>query len=345
MADVTIRDVAKAARVSTATVSRVVNGHPRVAPEMASRVMAAVEQLGYRPSATARRLVTGRTGLVGVVVPDLSNPFFHGVLKGLTAAGDEMGYGVVVADAEEHPEREATLAMRLLSQTDGLVLCSPRMDIDRLRAIDAEQQPTVCVNRSLTGVTMPCIVVDEYEGALSLAGHLLELGHRRIAYLHGPLSSWSDGERARALADAAKFGLETVSLECGSDPDSGYRISESLQELDVTAVVAFNDFVALGVLAGLRALGRNVPGDLALAGFDDIPLAAFTTPAITSVRRPVVELGREAWRALASLIDGVTVPEPARLRSQLVVRASTDSTGAVAASSPGSRRGKVGAAR
>lgn len=319
----TIRDVATAARVSTATVSRVVNGNSRVDPELRDRVLAAVQRLGYRPSATARRLVAGRTGLVGVLVPDLGNPFFHSVLKGLTTAATVDGYGIVVADAEESPEREVSLSRGLLEQTDALVLCSPRMEDEHLQELAADSRPTVCVNHAPGGVSMPCINMDDYEGALCLAGHLTGLGHRRIAYLRGPKRSWSDGERWRALQDAAAFGLMATAIHCGSDMDSGYAAAEKLGDLDVTAVVAFNDYVAFGLLAGLQARGVRVPEDMSLAGFDDIPFATYVSPAITTVRRPVVQLGGDVWHALTAMISGVAAQKSTALRSQIVVRAST----------------------
>lgn len=325
MADVTIRSVATAAQVSIATVSRAMNGKPTVAPELSARVLEAADRLGYRPSATARRLVTGRTGLVGVVVPDLSNPFFHGVLKGLTSASADDDYGIVVADAEESPERELLLARGLLAQTDALVLCSPRMRADQLQEIATDPRPTICVNRAQAGVAMPCVTIDEHEAALSLAGHLITAGHRRVVYLRGPEQSWSDRERWRAMQDAAAFGLLAEAQPCGSDMDAGFNAAPAVLDRDVTAVVAFNDYVAFGVLSGLQALGCRVPNDISLAGFDDIPFAAYASPALTTVRRPVVPLGQEAWRALSARLRGVAAPEPVALRGQLIPRSSVGS--------------------
>ena len=319
----TIRDVATAARVSTATVSRVVNGNASVDPRLRDRVLAAIQRLGYRPSATARRLVAGRTGLVGVLVPDLSNPFFHSVLKGLTTAAEVDGYGIVVADTEESPQREMSLSLGLLEQTDALVLCSPRMDDEHLQELATDSRPTVCVNHAPGGLAMPCINMDEYEGALSLAGHLTGLGHRRIAYLRGPKRSWSDGERWRALQDAAAFGLTATAIDCGSDMQAGFAAAEKIDDHDVTATVAFNDYVAFGLLSGLQARGVRVPEDMSLAGFDDIPFATYVSPGITTVRRPVVRLGGDVWHTLNAMISGAAAQKPTALRSQIVVRAST----------------------
>lgn len=318
----TIRDVAAAAGVSVATVSRVMNGSPTVARALTDKVLAAAEQLRYQPNRNARGLASGRTHLVGAVVPDLSNPFFHGVLKGLTNAASVAGYGLVVADGGEEPDRELALTRNMLAQTDGLVLLSPRLERDHLQALAVQPRPVVCVNRFERGVGMPSVTVDDYEAALTLAGHLVAQGHRRVAYLHGPQRSWSNHERARALHDAAAFGLRCEDLPCGSDMDAGYAAANRLRELDVTAAVAFNDYVALGVLSRLHETAVRVPEDLSLAGFDDIPFARYASPPLTTVRRPLVALGVAAWRALQAMFDDVEVPEPEVLRGELMVRSS-----------------------
>lgn len=319
---VTIKDVAGAAGVSVATVSRVMNGVSSVDPALASKVLQAVERLGYRPNMTARGLVSGRTSLVGVIVPDLSNPYFHGILKALTAAAADDDFSAVIVDANESAEREVTLARRLLSQTDGVVLCSPRADAAQLRLLGALGQPIVCVNRVLVGISIPSVVVAEHEAALSLAAHLFSQGHRRIVYLEGPAASWSNTERRRALADAGSFGLEVVNVACGADAAAGFAVVDEVVSLDVTAIVAFNDYVALGVLAGLREKDLDVPSDFSLAAFDDIPLASYVTPGITSVRRPVADLAQQAWKALCALLAGGEAPEAVPLAGELVVRAS-----------------------
>jgi LacI family transcriptional regulator len=323
---VTIRGVAADAGVSPATVSRVMNGVSSVAPDLADKVLRSVERLGYRPNLTARGLVSGRTSLVGVIVPDLSNPFFHAILKVLTDAAGEDDVSTVVVDANESSERELALAKRLLTQTDGLVLCSTRLDSAELRLLASRGQPMVCINRILVGMSVPSFAFDEYKSSLTLAAHLLSRGHRRIAYLEGPDSSWSNAERRRAILDAKSFGLEEViCLPCGSDPPAGFGAVASLLELDVTAVVAFNDYVALGVLAGLREHGIDVPQDMSLAAFDDIPLATYVSPGITSIHRPVETLARAAWQAFAGLLEGRDSPALPPLPGELITRASVTS--------------------
>jgi LacI family transcriptional regulator len=323
VADITIRDVARKAEVSVTTVSRVMNGNTRVNAELARRVRRVVEELGYRPSATARSLVAGRTGLIGVLVPDLANPFYPSVLKGLSFAAEESGYSLVVASTGEQYQHEMPVALRLLAQTDGLVLLSPRMSTEALQEIAAIPRPVVCVNRFQAGIAMRCVTVDEYDAALSLAGHLRGLGHKRIAYLRGPARSWSDGERWRALRAAAAFGLEVLPLDCGADLENGFKAVDRLIDLDVTAAVAFNDYVALGVMSGLQAAGVRVPQDFSVAGFDDIPFAAYSVPPLTSVRRPVGDLGREAWRKIEAEMLSEPLLDTAVLSSTIVPRGST----------------------
>jgi LacI family transcriptional regulator len=298
------------------------NGVTTVDPDLSAKVMTAAELLGYHPNRTAQGLVSGRTHLVGAVVPDLSNPFFHGVLKGLTTAAAISGYGVLVADTGEDPDRGLPLTQNVLSQTDALVLLSPRLQREHLRALAEQPHPVVCVNRVETGVGMPSVIVDEYEAALSLAAHLLAQGHRRVAYLQGPGASWSNSERARALHDAKAFGLECVDVDCGSDMDAGYAAADALFDLDVTAAIAFNDYVALGVLSRLHERGVRIPRDLSLAGFDDIPFARYASPPLTTVRRPLVALGVAAWRALQAMLEGVEGPEGETFRGELVIRDS-----------------------
>lgn len=320
---VTIHDVASAAAVSTATVSRVMNGVASVAPDLAARVRQAADALGYHPNAVAQGLVRGRTQLVGVVVPDLANPYFHGILKGIARAASDDDYRLLVTDAEETPEEEASLAQELLHHVDGVLLLSPRAGEEQLRALAKESRPVVCVNRAPDWVGLPCVAVDEYGGALAVCAHLLDLGHRRVLYLAGPEASWSSAERWRGIRDASQFGLEAAAIVCGSDMAAGHAIADQILETDATAVIAFNDFVASGVLARLRELKVVVPAERSLAGFDDIPYAAYLAPALTTVRTPATQLGARAWEVLAGAVKHETPGPFVRLSTELVIRAST----------------------
>lgn len=320
---VTIARVAAVAGVSTATVSRVMNGSTRVRSDLAERVRSTAAELGYRPNATAQGLARGRTGTVGVLVPDLANPYFHDVLKGIAAVAGEHGYRMLVADSDEVEREEAGLALDLMRQADGLILCSPRMDRGDLQHLSAQGRPIVCLNRQGPGVPTPSVTVDAHRALLVLGGHLRELGHRRVCYLSGPERSWSNGERLRALVDATAFGLQVEVVACGSTMDEGHASAAVALETRPTAIVCFNDLVAFGALAALRERGVGVPGDVSITGFDDIPFAAYAAPSLTTVRSPKLALGRRSFHMLFGLLRREHEGEWETLVPEVIVREST----------------------
>jgi LacI family transcriptional regulator len=325
-AEPTIGDVARAAGVSRATVSRVLNDHPRVDRELAARVRAVADRFGYRPNPLAQGLARGATGTVGVVVPDLTNPFFPQVLKGLAAAADPAGYRVLVADTAEDPEAEVRMVDELARRVDGLVLCSPRMPGRRLAALAVGRVAAVTVNRPPTpGVEMASACFDAAAGMRAVVEHLTGLGHEQICYLAGPATSWSDSERRRVLA-AGRLRVRLV--PAGSTSETGSAaVAEALRlggsRRRVTALVAFNDQVAIGALAALRERGIAVPAQMSVTGFDDVPSAAFLDPPLTTVHHPAIELGEAAWELLAAMMAGREGPRSAVLTPELVVRGST----------------------
>jgi LacI family transcriptional regulator len=319
----TIFDVAAAAAVSQATVSRVVNGKSTVDPAIAQRVLEVVAELGYRPSATARNLARGSTQTVAVVVPDLANPMFQEVLRGVTHAAAAAGYRVLVADTEESVDDEPTIALEARRRCDAVVLCAPRMPAEELLELLPLLSPVVLVNRSIDGVAE---VAADYESAAADAvAHLAGLGHTRIAYLAGPPPSQSNRRRLRGIqrAVADDTAVEVTVLECGPGLDDGSRAAERVVHAGVTAVVAFNDLVAFGLLARLRELGVDVPGALSVVGFDDIAFAGFATPPLTTLAVPGPLLGARAWDALFVEISGGDPQPSAVVRPTLVVRSST----------------------
>lgn len=322
----TIADVARAAGVSRATVSRVLNGNPRVDRDLAVRVRAAADRLGFRPNPLAQGLARGATGTVGVVVPDLTNPFFPQVLKGLTRAADLAGYRVLVADTAEDPDAEIRIVDELVRRVDGLVLCSPRMNGERLAAVAAGRVPAVTVNRPPgPGVELASVCFDATAAIGAVVEHLAGLGHERVCYLSGPPTSWSDGERRRVLTGGP---LRVRMVAAGStSADGSAAVAEALRAGGArgrpTALIAFNDQVAIGALAALRARGVPVPGGMSVTGFDDVPTAAFLDPPLTTVHHPAVELGETAWSLLMDGMTGRGGPRSVPIRPELVVRGST----------------------
>jgi LacI family transcriptional regulator len=321
----TIGDVATAAGVSRATVSRVMNGRSTVDAAIAERVRDAATELSYRPSNAARSLALGRTQTVALVVPDLGNPVFQQILRGVMDGAAEDGYRVLVADTVEDDQQEGAIALEARMRCDALVLVSPRIGDAELSALIADVEPVVLVNRE-TGGAAPSLVVDYEDAALQVVEHLVALGHRRIVYLGGPVRSASDELRRAGLARARRqhTDLEILDLPAGPDIQAGHAAAPAVLATRATAAVAFNDLVAFGLLAGLNEAGVAVPADISVAGFDDIELSRYATPALTTVAVPQAELGRHAWRELHAVIDDDAHPaSSARFTPSLEVRGST----------------------
>lgn len=323
---VTIHDVAKAADVSASTVSRAFTMPDLLRADTRDRVLAAAQRLGYQPNRAARGLITGRTGNIGVIVPDLSNPVFPAVLKGAQARAREFGYSVFLADAEEDPALEEELIRAMAKQVDGVVLCSSRASSVVLAGI-ANDVTLVLINRRIKDV--PAIIMDSAGGARQAVDHLAALGHRRVAYLNGPSSSWSNRERRRGLrAGGAANGLEIVEL--GPFPpmfEGGLMAADPGLAAAVTAVIAYNDLAALGVLSRLADRSVEVPGEMSVVGFDDIPMAQMSGPPLTTVTMPCERAGRLAIGVLAGRIGDSLRQQgetPRRvLPTSLIVRGST----------------------
>lgn len=316
---VTLRDVARAAGVSPATASRALSAPDLVAPERRELVRRVARELGYRPNRAARELITGRSGHLCLVVPDLENPFFSAVAKAVQSRARAAGHAVVVADAEEDPLLEAELVGQLGAQADGVLLCSPRMSADHLAAVAAHDRPVLLVNRE--GAGLPSVVVDNRDGVRQAVRHLHALGHRRIAYAGGPAGSWSDARRRDGLA---ALGLDVEVVDLGAYAPvfaGGVAAADLALGARATAVLTHNDLMALGVLDRLRTRGVRVPDDVSVVGFDDAPVATLVTPALTTVAVPLARLGRTAVDLLLGPRDE-DVPHTV-LPVELVVRAST----------------------
>jgi LacI family transcriptional regulator len=327
----TIADVAAHAAVSQASVSRVLNGKQSVDPAIVQRVQASIAALGYSPSVAARSLVHGRNDTIAMVVPDLENPLFQGILKGLSLAAASDGYRVLVADTAERVEDEEATAVEARHRCDALVLCAPRLPELRLRRLVARVAPVVVVNRPLPDADVPIVGIDYARGIRDLVDHLRDLGHRRIAYVSGPALSASNGERLRGVeeAKAAHPDLRIDVVAGGSRLEDGYAAAGAVlaaRDDGATAVIAFNDLVALGLLTRLRSLGVDVPDELSIAGFDDVPMAEYASPSLTSMSVPRAEIGAQVWARLRTLIAGGPIEHTVLYRPRLEVR---DSTGPV----------------
>ncbi|WP_163543111.1 LacI family DNA-binding transcriptional regulator [Occultella kanbiaonis] len=323
----TVRSVARAAGVSVATVSRVMAGTGVVSPARTERVLAAARELGYRPDPIARSLATGTSRRIAVLVPNLSNPYFYDIIRGIGRASAADGYTMIVADSMEDAAAERALAVDMLQQADALLLVAPRSDRATLEALQGSRRPVLMLLGPRSETELPDLSVDNLGGMTKLYRHLADIGHRRVVYLSGPPGAWQNLRRLEAARRAERFGVQVTVLEAGGTIAAGHDAADAALDHGPTAIACFNDLVAFGVLNRLIERGIGVPTDISLTGYDDIDFSAYSSPALTTVRTPRERLGSEGWQTLRRMIDGERVdPAPAELAAELVVR---DSTGPV----------------
>ncbi|KQT14197.1 LacI family DNA-binding transcriptional regulator [Ramlibacter sp. Leaf400] len=303
----TIRDVAQAAAVSTATVSKFVNGGQRFSREVEARITAAIQQLGYRTNPLARGMITGRTGNLGIVILDIRNPHFTSLVKGASRVAAEAGMNLLFADAAESREPELALLQALFPQVDGLIVSArmPGAVVDWLR--ESAGKPVVFYGGPAPQPGLHSVGCDNHASGLMLGRHLRELGHRRISYVGFSAARWSE-DRWQGLRDA--FQGTQASLRHFDVPapvaEEGERIASSvlLDAQTPEAVVAYNDLLALGLLSEARALGFRVPQQVSIAGFDNIAYGRYVTPSLTSVDIGSEATGEVAARHLLALLAG-----------------------------------------
>ena len=334
----TIKDVARAAGVSVASVSRALNGHESVTETTRQRIVDAARVLRYVPHAAARSLITRRTDTIGVVLPDLHGEFFSELIRGMDAAARASGRHLLISSSHGSAS-EAALALRTLQgRVDGLLVMSPHADASMLAANLPATLPTVLMNTRIDAGSYAALAVDNHGGATAMMEHLIACGFRRIAFIGGPAHNFDAAERLRGYRDALadQPSASGTTLPGDFSEASGYRAGLRLcaGKDRPDAIFAANDMMALGCLFALNEHGLRVPDDIALAGFDDIPIARFVTPPLTTVRVRIADLGRLAFERLAALIesDGGPPRTTEQLACELVVRQSTGVRGAAAAS-------------
>ncbi|HZW17575.1 MAG TPA: LacI family DNA-binding transcriptional regulator [Luteimonas sp.] len=306
---VTIKDVAREANVSVATVSRALNGHENVAEAVRKRVMAVATQLRYSPHHAARSLSSRRTHTIGVVLPDLHGEFFSELMRGIDQVARERGLHLLVSSYHGDPAGQGAALRAMRGRVDGLLVMSPFVDgAGIVRDNLSPGMPAVLMNSSLAGADLPAVSVDNHGGAREMVRHLAGVGHRRIAFIAGPADNFDAAERLRGYRDglvASLPGAQPWVLQGDFDEASGHRAGLELLAADERpdAVFAANDMMALGCLFALNHAGVRVPQDIAIAGFDDIPLARYVHPSLTTMGVDIGELG---GRALRTLLDTIT---------------------------------------
>ena len=329
---ITIRDVAEAADVSATTVSRVFNHSDLVHSETQERVRNVANRMGYRPNATARSLSHGRTQTVGVVLPAPHGEFFSEIIRGIDEVAQASEHYLLISSSHYSLAESEAALQSLRGRVDGLLIMTIQADAQRgLLDEYAIDVPVVFMNNASEAMPYASFEIKNRTGAFLATQHLIERGHQRVGIILGPPHSHDVCERLK--------GYRAALTEAGLDPDaqpviegdftqaSGYEAGRRLLNLDALpdAVFACNDYMAIGAMAALQKEGIRIPDDLAMAGFDDIPSAQYATPALTTVRVPVYDLGRQAAEQLFHMIHAAhpEAPHHATLPSELIVRAST----------------------
>ena len=325
---VTIKDVALKARVSIASVSRALNGTGTVTSATRERVLRAAQQLRYTPHQAARSLITRRTHTIGVLLPDLHGEYFSELIRGIDKAARELGLHLLVSSSHGD-SAEARLALESMNgRVDGVLIMSSHVDSQLVRGALSAALPAVHMNMPSKAGDAPTFVTDHFGGARALVRHFVSLGYCRIAHITGPEGNWDAEERLRGYKAVLAREAHAAELIVRGDfsEESGYLAARQLLALATRpdAVFAGNDMMAIGCLYAFTEAGLRVPDDIAIGGFDDIPISRYVTPALTTVRAQTTELGRQALGALAQAIANAGPGKGQRtvLDTQLVLRDS-----------------------
>lgn len=333
---VTMRQIAARARVSVGTVSHVINNSAGVREEVRKRVLDAIERLGYQPSLLARGLRRNQTTILGMIIPDISNPFFPLVVRGVEDIAYQNSYHLMLCNTDNDAQKEQVYfdELRAYRMAGLIVIPSADSRLVPMAAASGGEIPVICLDRCPEGWKGDTVTVDNAEGAYQAARYLLELGHRRIATIAGQLHVTSGVERLkgfkRALREAGVSIAPEYIQEGRFDRLSGYEKGLMLLQFSPrpTAIVAANDLVALGVLAALREMGLRCPEDVSLVGFDDQEIASFTNPALTTVAQPAYQMGARAAALLFERLRGEDVPtQQVVMKATLRVRDSAAAPG------------------
>lgn len=333
---VTIKDIARQAGVSHSTVSRAMHGSPLLSGETIERIRRIAVEMGYFPSAAARSLRTNRSRALGVIVSAIDDPFFSEILQGIEETAQQHGYSMLMAASQRDPEREQAIVQDMRErQVDGLIICSASFSDAQRRKLLEYGIPIVVVNNQAAEEYRYSIYHDDVDGSRQVTRHLIELGHKRIAYLGNSLSGRTTLDRLtgfRCEMEAAGLVIpgEYVFEVPGGGPEDGLGAIPHFLDLPErpTALFCFNDLMAIGALKGLEKAAVRVPEDFSLAGFDNIPFSAYTYPPLTTLDQPKRYIGAEAARLILELLEPVPAedgsgPEIQKLKGKLLVRGST----------------------
>ena len=324
-----IKDIARQARVSHSTVSRALNDSPQVNSVTAARIRQIAEQSGYRVSAAARALVRGRSQTIGVVVTSIADPFVAGVVDGIEEVAEARGYPVFVANSNARPEREVGVVRSFEERrVDGIIVTSSRVGALYVPLMARMRVPIVLLNNQHDSEFVHCVLIDNVQASRDATRHLIALGHRRIAYLGDQLGHQSNAERLegyrQALREAGiRFQRRLVALGDGRPEGGAAAMAELLARPEQpTAVFSYNDMSALGAMREIRKRSLRIPDDISIVGFDDLYISRYLDPPLTTMRQPMRNMGRMAMETLFEIFDGAEAPQHQRVRGELIVRGS-----------------------
>lgn len=321
----TIRDIAEIAGVATSTVSRALSNPQRVNARTREKIERIASELHYVPSSQARGLSSGRTGVIAVLVPDITNPFFFDIIRGTQHQLKASGYTQLLVDTEEATDVELDTLRKLRRSTDGAVLAASRLT-DQQLADTALRQPLVTINRATADA--PTVLIDTPSAVVQALEHLASFGHKSVVYAAGPTSSWSNHRRWKAIEEAAaKRGMTATRIgPYAPTAFSGAAAADAALSTGATAMIAFNDLLAIGMLQRFHERGVRVPLDVSIVGCDDMFGSDFCNPPLTTIASPVEQAGRVAVSMLMAQLDPIHGGTPRKLAvmpTHLKIRAST----------------------
>ena len=322
---VTIKDVAREAGVSVATVSRALNGSASVTAQTRRRIAGVAARLRYVPHGAARSLVTRRTQTIGALLPDLFGEFFSELIRGIDLAARARGLQLLVSSSHGDAAEAATALRAMQGRVDGLLIMSPHVDASFLREHLSVALPAVLMNTPVADKRYATLNIDNYGGAQAMTRHLLGCGYRDIAFICGPSDNFDAAERLKGFREASAKSARTRLLQGDFTEESGHRAGREIAAMRQRpqAVFAANDMMAIGCLLALKEAGLRVPEDIALAGFDDIPIARYVNPPLTTVRVRIVDLGQGALEQLVARMETPDASPARTLACEVVPRGSS----------------------
>lgn len=326
----TIRDVAELAGVHPSTVSRVINDDSRISEKTKNKVLSIIKKLGYTPNAIARGLKTKRTYTLGMLIPDITNPFFAEIARGVEDAANANGFNIILCNTDDKLKKER-IYLEILKgkRVDGLILGTAHIKDKSILELEKKKFPYILVSRNIEKLNKNCIIVDDVAGGIMVTEYLIKLGHRRIAHITGPLKTRSALNRLKGYKlTLKKYEIEYRDELVGEGDfriKGGYQVMKRFLKLaePPTAIFAANDLLALGAMQAVQKKKYHIPEDFCIIGFDDIRLASFVYPPLTTIRQPMLEMGALAVKMLLKIIEeGEFNQRKIVLKPKLIIRES-----------------------